>query len=301
MNLEDQGFKMSRTGREYYKNPGWFKEAAGDNPEDVITVDVPLFIRLMEYAREDAKTDMDLHKVTEKLTAMSAEGRTLSMADYDAIISTDTVEEEQVNEVSPHNFDSDIDYYDALRARKPQRQEPDEPASYDDDYNDRLRFKPAAAKPSQHLNNEEGNAPNGKKYNNTVTFSGGSAAANKAAADSFADYHWGAKDVVDAKQDGDTYVLYVVDNHKYGMWKPWKEAKVGEAAGQKEKSAFQKGYEAGLSRRPEPNPYAAGTKENAEFRDGEHNGRADRDTHYESTITKGVVLNEYAAFKKGIK
>jgi hypothetical protein len=59
------------------------------NPEDVICVDIPLFIRLMEYAREDAKTDMDLHRLTEKLTAMCAGGKTLSMADYDKATGTD--------------------------------------------------------------------------------------------------------------------------------------------------------------------------------------------------------------------
>lgn len=74
----------------------WHSEGNGDpsgssgmmedtNPEDTITVDVPLFIRLLEYAREDAKTDMDLHKVTERITALSAEGRTLSMDDYNQI------------------------------------------------------------------------------------------------------------------------------------------------------------------------------------------------------------------------
>lgn len=57
------------------------------NPEDVIAVDVPLFIRLMEFAREDAKTDMDLHDVTEKLIKMSATGKTLSMDDYAEIVS----------------------------------------------------------------------------------------------------------------------------------------------------------------------------------------------------------------------
>lgn len=36
------------------------------NLSDKITVDVPLFIRLLEYAREDAQTDMDLHNVAEK-------------------------------------------------------------------------------------------------------------------------------------------------------------------------------------------------------------------------------------------
>ena len=52
---------------------------------DSITVDVPLFIRLLEYAREDAKTDMDLHAVTERITQLSQEDRTLTMQDYDSI------------------------------------------------------------------------------------------------------------------------------------------------------------------------------------------------------------------------
>jgi hypothetical protein len=56
------------------------------NPSDKITVDVPLFIRLLEYAREDAKTDMDLHKVTENIIALSESGKTLTMAEYDAIV-----------------------------------------------------------------------------------------------------------------------------------------------------------------------------------------------------------------------
>jgi hypothetical protein len=38
-----------------------------DNPRDIIKVDVPLFIRLLEYAREDAQTDMDLHDVAENI------------------------------------------------------------------------------------------------------------------------------------------------------------------------------------------------------------------------------------------
>lgn len=52
---------------------------------DVITMDVPLFIRLLEYAREDAKTDMDLHNLTEKAVKASKKGA-LSMKDYDALI-----------------------------------------------------------------------------------------------------------------------------------------------------------------------------------------------------------------------
>lgn len=66
---------------------------ATDNPTDVICVDVPLFIRLMEYAREDASTDMDLHNVTERLTKLSASGETVTMDSYDAIVGAKTIEE----------------------------------------------------------------------------------------------------------------------------------------------------------------------------------------------------------------
>jgi hypothetical protein len=58
------------------------------NPSDKITVDIPLFIRLLEYAREDAKTDMDLHVVAEKAIAASENGKTLTMGDYDSIVDT---------------------------------------------------------------------------------------------------------------------------------------------------------------------------------------------------------------------
>jgi hypothetical protein len=62
-----------------------YDEAA--NPADKVTLDIPLLIRLLEYAREDAKTDMDLHDLTEKLIALGSEaGHTLTMADYDSLI-----------------------------------------------------------------------------------------------------------------------------------------------------------------------------------------------------------------------
>jgi hypothetical protein len=56
------------------------------NPRDIIKVDVPLFIRLLEYAREDAQNDMDLHDVAENIIKMSEAGRILSMSDYDMIV-----------------------------------------------------------------------------------------------------------------------------------------------------------------------------------------------------------------------
>ena len=56
------------------------------NPRDVITVDVPLFIRLLEYAREDAQTDMDLHDVADNIISLAASGKTLTMDDYSSIV-----------------------------------------------------------------------------------------------------------------------------------------------------------------------------------------------------------------------
>jgi hypothetical protein len=56
------------------------------NPTDSISLDVPLFIRMLEYAREDAKTDMDLHNVTDNALQLSTTGRTLTMADYNKIV-----------------------------------------------------------------------------------------------------------------------------------------------------------------------------------------------------------------------
>jgi hypothetical protein len=68
------------------------------NPSDKVTVDIPLFIRLLEYAREDAKTDMDLHNVAEKAVAASETGKTLTMSDYDALVAGSS-EDQQMDEV----------------------------------------------------------------------------------------------------------------------------------------------------------------------------------------------------------
>lgn len=56
------------------------------NPSDKVTLDIPLFIRLLEYAREDAKSDMDLHNVAEKAIELSQSGMTLSMNDYESLV-----------------------------------------------------------------------------------------------------------------------------------------------------------------------------------------------------------------------
>jgi len=55
---------------------------------DIIAVDVPLFIRLLEFAREDAGDDMDLHEVAERaIEAVKARG-VLSMDDYKTLVAS---------------------------------------------------------------------------------------------------------------------------------------------------------------------------------------------------------------------
>ena len=69
------------------------------NPTDKLTLDVPLFIRLLEYAKEDAKTDVDLHKATENALALSETGKTLTIADYDTIIKTTAEELQEIKRI----------------------------------------------------------------------------------------------------------------------------------------------------------------------------------------------------------
>ncbi|CAB4241827.1 hypothetical protein UFOVP71_365 [uncultured Caudovirales phage] len=114
-----------------YKKDDWSDEferrmkkgvTEGENPEDVITVDVPLFIRLMEYAREDAKTDMDLHDVAENATRLSADGSTLTMKNYESIIPSKDVEApaeepQQVEEATGHQgYDNMLKVLQAVEA-----------------------------------------------------------------------------------------------------------------------------------------------------------------------------------------
>lgn len=68
------------------KNPKALEEQ--EDKIDTISMDVPLFIRMLEYAREDAAEDVDLHDVTEKANLLCKERGILSMEDYDEIISS---------------------------------------------------------------------------------------------------------------------------------------------------------------------------------------------------------------------
>jgi hypothetical protein len=53
---------------------------------DIIKLDVPLFIRLLELAREEIKDDADIHDVAEIVTKLSQQG-VIGMDQYNDIIS----------------------------------------------------------------------------------------------------------------------------------------------------------------------------------------------------------------------
>lgn len=53
--------------------------------ELVLRMNVPLLLRLLEYAREDANSDLDLHFLTENLVKLSSE-TPLTMKDYHNLV-----------------------------------------------------------------------------------------------------------------------------------------------------------------------------------------------------------------------
>jgi hypothetical protein len=53
---------------------------------DIIKLDVPLFIRLLELAREEIKDDADIHDVAEIVTKLSQQG-VIGMDQYKDIVS----------------------------------------------------------------------------------------------------------------------------------------------------------------------------------------------------------------------
>ena len=59
-----------------------------DSTLNSIKLSIPLLIRMMEYAREDAQNDMDLHFAAEKMIELAKNDNTLSMKDYEKIIHT---------------------------------------------------------------------------------------------------------------------------------------------------------------------------------------------------------------------
>jgi len=74
--------------------------------KDTVMLDIPLLIRVLELAREDIKTDMDLHRVVERLIDIRKKG-TLTMDDYNFVAGLK--EEFQIDEMkkTPDNMDAE--------------------------------------------------------------------------------------------------------------------------------------------------------------------------------------------------
>jgi hypothetical protein len=80
--IEASDFKALRA----MKKENMVKEEEQQDAIDIVTLDVPLFIRMLEYAKEEAADDMDLHELATKTIALSKQRGILSMEDYDTLI-----------------------------------------------------------------------------------------------------------------------------------------------------------------------------------------------------------------------
>jgi hypothetical protein len=58
----------------------------GRSKMDIVRLDVPLFIRLLELSREEIKQDADIHDLAQKVIELSKES-VVTMADYDELVS----------------------------------------------------------------------------------------------------------------------------------------------------------------------------------------------------------------------
>jgi hypothetical protein len=61
-----------------------------DGTDSTIVLDVPLMIRLMEYAQENTTTDQDLHKIAEKMIELVNQEGELTMDHYRDIVGETT-------------------------------------------------------------------------------------------------------------------------------------------------------------------------------------------------------------------
>lgn len=101
---KDQKVSHSKTGAFItWKNSRMIEDTLEErvDKKDSVTLDIPLLIRIMELAREDIKTDMDLHRVVEKLINIRNKGM-LTMKDYNYIAK---IHEEIMSQVSQEVID----------------------------------------------------------------------------------------------------------------------------------------------------------------------------------------------------
>lgn len=70
---------------------------------DEIRMEIPLFIRVLEYAHENAKTDQEMHELTERAVKLSKE-RCLKMSDYEALVAELRRQPDDPNAAPPKEY-----------------------------------------------------------------------------------------------------------------------------------------------------------------------------------------------------
>jgi hypothetical protein len=82
------------------------KLEAPSDPQDHISLDVPLLIRLFELMREGVKSDVELHEIVERMISMKGMG-VLTMSNYEDIAGSN--KEGQLPEPKEHKHKDDGD------------------------------------------------------------------------------------------------------------------------------------------------------------------------------------------------
>ena len=95
---------------------------------DIIKLDVPLFIRLLELAREEVKNDADLHDIAEAVTKLSQKG-VVTMDNYPIVVKQMT----SIGRSKPVKQSGAMSAFKAGLAGKPPAQvgEANDPGEYD--------------------------------------------------------------------------------------------------------------------------------------------------------------------------
>lgn len=119
---------MGERGDDWNEEKKQVKEAV--DRKDTVTMNIPLLIRLVEWSREDAKSDMDLHKMIENVIHMRNRG-VLTMDHYEQIVKIGLQnryrklkEEEQLDELKKQDDNQELDSHITREEKKMKSADP---------------------------------------------------------------------------------------------------------------------------------------------------------------------------------
>lgn len=73
-------------------------QPGAQDPVDSITLDIPLFLLLLEYAREKSEDDLDLHELSEKTNKLCKERGILTSNDYNELVDEKEDDKKEISE-----------------------------------------------------------------------------------------------------------------------------------------------------------------------------------------------------------